>query len=201
MCLAAPKYGNDDDRADFCVGEVFTHVIDQFEKYDTKFGKMTTGMLPVSGNTPIGQWVGALPSGRNAKTPLTDGIGATGGTDVNGPSALLKSVSKIPHARFTQGTQLNMKFEPDMLQGEEGIINGMNMLKTMSTLGVYHGQFNVVSRKMLQDAQKFPNKHRDLLIRVAGYTAFFVELGKETQNEIIGRTEIGSWTGDGCGCG
>ncbi|MBR0172669.1 MAG: formate C-acetyltransferase/glycerol dehydratase family glycyl radical enzyme [Lachnospiraceae bacterium] len=201
MCLAAPKYGNDDDRADFCVGEVFTHVIDQFEKYDTKFGKMTTGMLPVSGNTPIGQWVGALPSGRNAKTPLTDGIGATGGTDVNGPTALLKSVSKIPHARFTQGTQLNMKFEPDMLQGEEGIINGMNMLKTMSTLGVYHGQFNVVSRKMLQDAQKFPNKHRDLLIRVAGYTAFFVELGKETQNEIIGRTEIGSWVGEGCGCG
>lgn len=77
MCMDAPKYGNDDERADWIVGEVFTYVVDQFEKYDTKFGKMTTGMLPVSGNTPIGKWVGALPSGRYAWTPLTDGIGAT----------------------------------------------------------------------------------------------------------------------------
>ena len=176
------------------------HVVDQFEKYDTKFGKMTCGMLPVSGNTPIGQWVGALPSGRNAKTPLTDGIGATGGTDVNGPTALLKSVSHIPHARFTQGTQLNMKFEPEMLRGEDGIAHGMNMLKTMCMLDVYHAQINCVDRATLIDAQKHPDQHRDLLIRVAGYTAFFVELGKETQDEIIGRTEINTWAGAGCGC-
>ena len=200
MCLAAPKYGNDDERADFCVGEIFTHVVDQFEKYDTKFGKMTCGMLPVSGNTPIGQWVGALPSGRNATTPLTDGIGATGGTDVNGPTALLKSVSHIPHARFTQGTQLNMKFEPEMLKGEDGIAHGMNILKTMCMLDVYHAQINCVDRATLIDAQEHPDQHRDLLIRVAGYTAFFVELGKETQDEIIGRTEINAWAGAGCGC-
>lgn len=200
MCLAAPKYGNDDERADFCVGEVFTYIIDQFEKYDTKFGKMTMGMLPVSGNTPIGQWVGALPSGRNAKTPLTDGIGATGGTDTNGPTALLKSVSRIPHARFTQGTQLNMKFEPEMLKGEAGIAQAMNMIKTMSMLDVYHAQINCVDRDTLIEAQEKPQEHRDLLIRVAGYTAFFVELSKETQNEIIGRTEISSWSGCGC-CG
>lgn len=190
MCLAAPKYGNDDERADFCVGETFTYVIDQFEKYNTKFGKMTTGMLPVSGNTPIGKWVGALPSGRSAWTPLADGIGATGGTDVNGPTALLKSVSHIPHARYTQGTQLNMKLEPSILQGEDGLRNGMNLLKTMCTLDVYHAQFNVVDRETLLDAQRHPEEHKDLLIRVAGYTAFFVELGKETQDEIIGRTEI-----------
>ncbi len=200
MCLAAPKYGNDDERADFCVGEVFTHVIDQFEKYDTKFGKMTTGMLPVSGNTPIGQWVGALPSGRNARTPLTDGIGATGGTDVNGPTALIKSVSRIPHARYTQGTQLNMKIEPSLIKGEGGIPHMMNLVKTMCTLNVYHCQTNVVDREILLDAQVHPAQHKDLLIRVAGYTAFFVELSKETQDEIIGRTEIGSWSG-GCGCG
>ena len=197
MCMDAPKYGNDDERADFCVGETFTYVIDQFEKYDTKFGKMTTGMLPVSGNTPIGKWVGALPSGRYAWTPLTDGIGATGGTDVNGPTALLKSVSHIPHARYTQGTQLNMKIEPSILQGEEGLQHGVNLLKTMCTLDVYHAQFNVVDRETLIDAQRHPEKHKDLLIRVAGYTAFFVELGKETQDEIIGRTEINSW--GGCG--
>ena len=160
---------------------------------------MTCGMLPVSGNTPIGQWVGALPSGRNAKTPLTDGIGATGGTDVNGPTALLKSVSRIPHARYTQGTQLNMKFEPEMLKGENGIAHGMNMIKTMSMLDVYHAQINCVDRDTLVDAQVHPKEHRDLLIRVAGYTAFFVELSKETQDEIIGRTEINNWAG-GCGC-
>ena len=195
MCLDAPKYGNDDDRADFCVGEIFTYVVDQLEKYDTKFGKMTCGMLPVSGNTPIGAWVGALPSGRKAWTPLTDGIGATGGTDVNGPTALLKSVSHIPHARFTQGTQLNMKLEPSMLAGDDGIAHGMYLLKTLCTLDVYHAQFNVIDKDTLLDAQVHPEKHRDLLIRVAGYTAFFVELGKEVQDEIIGRTEIGSWTG------
>ena len=173
--------------------------MDEFEKYSTKFGKMTCGMLPVSGNTPIGQWVGALPSGRKAGTPLTDGIGATGGTDVNGPTALIKSVSRIPHARYTQGTQLNVKFEPELVKGEDGISHMMNLVKTMGMLGVYHAQVNVVDKDTLVDAQKHPEKHRDLLIRVAGYTAFFVELGKETQDEIIGRTEISSWSGCGCG--
>ena len=195
LCLDAPKYGNDDERADGLVGEVFTYIIDQFEKYDTKFGKMTTGMLPVSGNTPIGEWVGALPSGRNAWTPLTDGIGATGGTDINGPTALLKSVSRIPHARYTQGTQLNMKMEPAILAGDEGMVHMVNLLKTLCTLDVYHAQFNVVDKETLLAAQKQPEQHKDLLIRVAGYTAFFVELGKEIQDEIIGRTWINRQVG------
>ena len=201
LCLDAPKYGNDDPRADFCVGPIYTHVADQFEKYGTLFGKMTLGMLPVSGNTPIGQWVGALPSGRKARTPLTDGIGATGGTDVNGPTGLLKSVSCLPHARYTQGTQLNMKFEPELIKGEEGMRHAMAMIKTMSLLDVYHVQINCVDRETLLDAQKHPEKHRDLLIRVAGYTAFFVELSKETQDEIIGRTEINQWHVSKCCCG
>lgn len=201
LCLAAPKYGNDDPRADFCVGAIYTHVADQFEKYETKFGKMTLGMLPVSGNTPIGQWVGALPSGRKAGTPLTDGIGATGGTDVNGPTGLLKSVSCLPHARYTQGTQLNMKFEPELIKGEDGMRHAMDMIKTMSLLDVYHVQINCVDRDTLLDAQKHPEKHRDLLIRVAGYTAFSVELSKETQDEIIGRTEINQWHVTKCCCG
>ena len=124
---------------------------------------------------------------------MADGIGATGGTDVNGPSALLKSVSRIPHARYTQGTQLNMKMEPEILAGEEGLAHMMNLLKTLCTLDVYHAQFNVVDREILLDAQEHPEQHKDMLIRVAGYTAFFVELGKEIQDEIIGRTEIKSW--------
>lgn len=193
LCMEAPKYGNDDERADWIVGEVFTYIINQFETYDTKFGRMTCGMLPVSGNTPIGEWVGALPSGRYAWTPLTDGIGATGGTDINGPTALLKSVSHIPHARFTQGTQLNMKMEPEILAGEKGLTHMMHLLKTLCTLDVYHAQFNVINRETLLAAQEHPEKHRDLLIRVAGYTAFFIELGKEVQDEIISRTSIRSW--------
>ena len=87
-----------------------------------------------------------------------------------------------------------MKFEPDLIKGENGMTHAMNMVKTMSVLGVYHAQINCVDRETLIDAQKHPHDHRDLLIRVAGYTAFFVELGKETQDEIIGRTEINHWT-------
>jgi formate C-acetyltransferase len=192
-CLAAPKYGNDDERADNMVGEIFTFIADEFEKYSTRFGRMTVGILPVSGNTPLGSGIGALPSGRNAWTPLTDGIGATGGTDVNGPTALLKSVANLPHARFTQGTQLNMKLEPELLADDRGIVQLMNLLKGLCILDVYHVQFNVIDRDTLLAAQKEPDKHRNLLIRVAGYTAFFVELGREVQDEIIGRTSIGTW--------
>lgn len=193
LCMEAPKYGNDDERADGMVGEIFTFIADEFESYDTKFGPMTVGMLPVSGNTPLGAEVGALPSGRRAFTPLTDGIGATGGTDINGPTALLKSVSHIPHARYTQGTQLNMKLEPDILAGDKGITQMVYLLKSLCTLDVYHVQFNVVDRETLLEAQEKPEEYRHLLVRVAGYSAFFVELGKEVQDEIISRTEIGSW--------
>lgn len=193
MCLNAPKYGNDDERADGIVGEVFTFIADEFESYSTKFGPMTTGILPVSGNTPLGAEVGALPSGRLAWTPLTDGIGATGGTDVNGPTALLKSVARIPHARYTQGTQLNMKLEPEIMAGDQGIMQMMNLLKGLCTLDIYHVQFNVIDRETLLEAQKKPEEFRHLLVRVAGYSAFFVELGKEVQDEIIGRTEFSSW--------
>ncbi len=193
MCMDAPKYGNDDEKADSIVGEIYTYVVDEFEKYDTEFGTMTCGMLPVSGNTPIGKWVGALPSGRKAWTPLADGIGATGGTDRNGPTALLKSVSHIPHSRFTQGTQLNIKLEPELLSTDSGIVQGMNLVKTMCCLDVYHVQVNVVDRETLIAAQEKPREYRDLLIRVAGYTAFFTELGRDVQNEIISRTEIKKW--------
>jgi formate C-acetyltransferase len=137
--------------------------------------------------------VGALPSGRKAWTPLTDGIGATGGTDVNGPTALLKSVSHIPHARYTQGTQLNLKLEPSIMAGERGMTHMMNLIKSMCTLDVYHAQYNVVTRETLLAAQEKPDEYKHLLIRVAGYTAFFVELGKEVQDEIIGRTAIAAW--------
>ncbi|WP_125588346.1 glycyl radical protein [Companilactobacillus jidongensis] len=190
LCMSAPKYGNDDSYVDKFASKIYTYLVDQIETYNSPFGHLTAGMLPVSGNVPIGKSVGALPSGRKAWLPLADGIGATGGTDVKGATALLKSVSNLPHARFTQGTQMNLKLDPKMLEGDKGLNNMMVMLKTQCTLDIYHTQYNIVNRAILEDAQVHPKDHRDLLVRVAGYTAFFVELGKDIQDDIIQRTEI-----------
>jgi pyruvate-formate lyase len=149
---------------------------------------MTPGILPVSGNTPFGLEVGALPSGKKQWKPLADGVSPAGGTDLNGPSSVLKSVANIPHDRFVQGTLLNLKVEPAMLSEENGINQMMALLKSMCSLGVYHVQFNVIDQEKLLLAQQYPDDYRGLLVRVAGYTAYFVELGKDVQDEIIGRT-------------
>ena len=188
MCLEAPKYGNDEPYADKIAGEIFTYIADEIELYESKYGKMTPGILPVSGNTPFGLEVGALPSGRKAWQPLADGVSPSGGTDFNGPSAVIKSVASIPHGRFVQGTLLNMKVEPAMLETENGIAQLMALLKSLCSLGVYHVQFNVIDQETLIKAQKDPDKYKGLLVRVAGYTAYFSELGKDVQDEIIGRT-------------
>ncbi len=187
-CLDAPKYGNDDPMVDDIAGDMFTFIADEIEKYSSKFGRMTPGILPVSGNTPFGLEVGALPSGRKAWKPLADGVSPSGGTDFNGPGSVLKSVANIPHGRFVQGTLLNMKVEPAMLATENGIAQMMALLKSMCSLGVYHVQFNVIDQEKLIHAQKNPEEYKGLLVRVAGYTAYFVELGKDVQDEIIGRT-------------
>lgn len=189
LCKSAPKYGNDIADVDDIAGDMFTFIADEIESYCSKFGRMTPGILPVSGNTPFGLEVGALPYGRNAYKPLGDGVSPNGGTDVNGPGAILKSIAHLPHDRFTNGTLLNMKVEPEMLSTENGKLQLMNLLKSMCSLGVYHVQFNVISRETLLAAQKDPDNYRGLLVRVAGYTAYFTELGRDVQDEIIGRTE------------
>ena len=189
LCDDAPKYGNDNDLTDEIAGEMFTFIADEIESYKSKFGTMTPGILPVSGNTPFGLEVGALPSGRHAWKPLADGVSPNGGTDTEGPGAVLKSVSHLPHDRFVQGTLLNMKIEPEMLNSENGIMQMMALLKSMCSLGIFHVQFNVIDRETLLAAQERPEEYRGLLIRVAGYTAYFTELGKDVQDEIIARTE------------
>ena len=188
LCLSAPKYGNDEDITNEIAGEMFTFIADEIEKYEGRFGRMTPGILPVSGNTPFGIEVGALPSGRKAGKPLADGISPSGGTDFEGTGAVLKSAASIPHERFVQGTLLNMKIEPDLLSTENGITQLMSLLKSMCSLGVFHVQFNVIDRETLIKAQENPELYKGLLIRVAGYTAYFVELGKDVQDEIIDRT-------------
>lgn len=188
LCLGAPKYGNDDPRVDGIAADIFTFFADEVERYSSKFGRMTPGILPVSGNTPFGLEVGALPSGRMAWRPLADGVSPSGGTDFNGAGAVLKSVASIPHARLVQGTLLNMKVEPGMLSSENGITQMMALLKSMCSLGIYHVQFNVIDQETLLRAQENPEEYKGLLVRVAGYTAYFVELGKDVQDDIIDRT-------------
>ena len=188
LCKESHKYGNDDDDVNDITSHMLTFIADEIEKYHSKFGQMTPGILPVSGNTPFGQDVGALPSGRKAWMPLADGISPNGGTDLEGPAAVIKSVASIPHSRYTQGTLLNMKLEPDMVKTENGIRQLMALLRSLCTLDVYHVQFNVIDKETLLAAQKKPENYKGLLVRVAGYTAYFTELGREVQDEIIART-------------
>ena len=115
-------FGNDNEATNEIAGEMFTFIANEIESYRSKFGTMTPGILPVSGNTPFGLEVGPLPSGRHAWKPLADGVSPNGGTDTEGPGAVLKSVSHLPHDRFVQGTLLNMKIEPEMLNSENGIM-------------------------------------------------------------------------------
>jgi formate C-acetyltransferase len=188
LCVDAPKYGNDDPTVSDITGAMFAFMADDIESYSSKFGKMTPGILPVSGNTPFGLEVGALPSGRKAWKPLADGVSPSGGTDVKGPTSVIKSVASLPHGRFVQGTLLNMKVEPDLFSSEFGVSQMMALLKSLCSLGVYHVQFNVIDQEKLIAAQKHPEDYKGLLVRVAGYTAYFVELGKDVQDEIIART-------------
>ncbi len=187
-CLDAPKYGNDDPRADDLAEELFWLAAEEIQRYRSRHGRLTCGMLPVTAHVAMGKTVGALPSGRRAWTTLTDGISPTGGSDLNGPTAVLKSVSRIPHEMYTSGTLLNMKLDPGLLADDRGIANMMAFLKGLCDLSIYHIQFNVTSAETLLAAQASPDDYRDLLVRVAGYTAYFVELGKDVQDEIIGRT-------------
>ncbi len=188
LCVNATKYGNDDPAADDLANDIFNFIADYIESFQHVFGRYTAGILPVSGNTPFGEQVGALPSGRRAWKPLADGLSPEQGTDTSGMSAVVRSVANIPHTRYNQGTLLNQKLDPLFAHGEKSIEALMSYLKTLCTLGVFHVQFNVVDEALLRDAQVHPEDHNDLLIRVAGYTAFFTELGPETQGDIISRT-------------
>jgi formate C-acetyltransferase len=187
-CLAAPKFGNDDPRADDLAAEMLWFAAEEIHRYRSRHGRMNCGMLPVTAHVAMGKTVGALPSGRRAWTTLTDGISPTGGTDIEGPTAVLRSVSRIPHAMYTSGTLLNMKLDPELFSDDRGVRNMMAYLKALCDLGIYHVQFNVQSAETLLAAQENPEAYRHLLVRVAGYTAYFVELGTDVQNEIIGRT-------------
>ncbi|HHY12705.1 MAG TPA: glycyl radical protein [Firmicutes bacterium] len=188
-----PKYGNDDDYADHIMQRIFSIF------YDTVNGrKSPTGatyrinMLPTTCHVYFGSVVGATPDGRLAGQPLSEGISPVQGADRYGPTAVIKSCSKMDHVK-TGGTLLNQKFSPRLLEGQEGIDNLAHLVRAYFRLGAHHIQFNVISADTLRDAQKHPEKYRDLIVRVAGYSDYFCDLTKALQDEIIARTEHSSF--------
>lgn len=193
----APKYGNDDDYVDSLLRQAYDIYIDELGHYhNTRFGRgpiggvYFAGTSSISANVPQGAGTLATPDGRHAGEPLAEGCSPSHAMDRNGPTAVFKSVSKLPTDKITGGVLLNQKVTPQMLDKEGNREKLVMLLRTFfNRLKGFHVQYNVVSRETLIDAQKHPEKHRDLIVRVAGYSAFFNSLSRQTQDDIIARTE------------
>ncbi len=190
MCLSVPKYGNDIPEIDEIATEITRFGAEQVRQYKGMYGGSRRSPMSAGAGTHIlhGKFVGALPCGRKAWQPLSDGISPMQGTDRRGPTAVLKSVSKCCHDLYTSGMLRNMKLDPSIFKDERGIRDFMSLLKAWHDLGMYHVQFNVVSPETLRDAQEHPEQYRGLMVRVSGYSAYFVELAKNIQDDIIART-------------
>lgn len=186
----APKYGNDIRWVDELGAKWAGYFRERMKEYTNyRGGKYHTGMYTVSAHVPMGENVGASPDGRNALTPLADGgMSPVYGRDMSGPTAVLKSVSRLSDSYTTNGGLLNMKFLPEFFKTESGLDKFETFLRAFVALKVPHIQFNVVNKEDLLDAKVHPENHRSLTIRVAGYTAYFVELAGKLQDEIIERT-------------
>ena len=185
-----PKYGNDVKWVDELGAKWAGYFRERMKDYTNyRGGLYHTGMYTVSAHVPMGENVGASPDGRNALTPLADGgMSPVYGRDMAGPTAVLKSVSRMKDSYTTNGGLLNMKFLPEFFKTETGTMKFENFLRAFVDLKIPHIQFNVVRREDLLDAKLHPEQHRSLTIRVAGYTAYFVELAGKLQDEIIERT-------------
>ncbi len=184
-----PKYGNDDDYADNFTRQVFEIYFQAVNgRPNTKGGAHRINFLPTTVHVYFGKTVGATPNGRKAGEPLSEGISPTQGADTNGPTAVIKSASKIDHIR-TGGTLLNQKFNPQLLEDKEGMNKLAKLIRGYFIMDGHHIQLNVVTAGTLRKAQKNPEQFRDLIVRVAGYSDYFCDLSVELQNEIIARTE------------
>ncbi len=197
LLLAAPKYGNDDDYVDSLVVEGYDSYIDEIAKYkNTRYGRgpiggrYYAGTSSISANVPQGAGTCATPDGRHKGDPLAEGCSPTHAADVNGPTSVFKSVSKLRTDKITGGVLLNQKVSPGMLEKPRDRQKLLLLLRTFfNALKGFHVQYNVVSRETLLDAQVHPENHKDLIVRVAGYSAFFNVLSRQTQDDIIARTE------------
>jgi formate C-acetyltransferase len=184
-----PKYGNDDDYADSVMRLIFNAYFEAIDGRPTaKGGKHRVNLLPTTVHVYFGSVIGALPDGRRAWEPLSEGISPVQGADRKGPTAVVKSAAKMDHIK-TGGTLLNQRFSPQLLSDEKGINGLASLIRTYFRMDGHHVQFNVVNSETLRDAQKYPERFRDLIVRVAGYSDYFVDLNEKLQDEIIRRTE------------
>jgi formate C-acetyltransferase len=188
-----PKYGNDDDYADSVMASIFEAYYAAVNgRPNTKGGSYRINLLPTTVHVYFGKVTGATPDGRKASEPLSEGISPVQGADRLGPTAVVKSAAKMDHLR-TGGTLLNQKFTPQLLASDEGIDKLAHLVRSYFKLDGHHIQFNVITAETLREAQRHPEKYRDLIVRVAGYSDYFVDLGSELQDEIIRRTEHASF--------
>ncbi len=184
-----PKYGNDDEQADVLMQQVFRMLLDEVDGLpNTKGGRYQIEMLPTTSHVYFGSVTGAMPDGRRAGLPLSEGISPVQGADRHGPTAVFQSAAKMDHLR-TGGTLLNMKFTPALLAEERGIDMLCHLVRSYFRMDGHHVQFNVVDADTLRRAQTDPQSHRNLIVRVAGYSDYFCDLSAELQEEIITRTE------------
>ncbi|MDH7599125.1 MAG: glycyl radical protein [Sedimentisphaerales bacterium] len=185
----SPKYGNDDDRADDIMRSVFEIYFNAIDgRPNTKGGRYHINLLPTTVHVYFGSVTGATPDGRCAGSPLSEGISPVQGADRKGPTAVLRSAAKMDHVR-TGGTLLNLKFNPQVLATEQDLDKLVQLIRSYFRMDGHHVQFNVVTKETLVKAQQQPGQYQDLIVRVAGYSDYFVDLGKSLQDEIVARTE------------
>jgi pyruvate formate-lyase/glycerol dehydratase family glycyl radical enzyme len=190
MCIRAPKYGNDDPYVDNIAKDYLNIMVKELSRYRTRQGGgYEVTIAPVATHIIYGMICGATPDGRKRGEPLSDSVSPAQGTDTNGPTAAIKSVANLEHINFAQGTIFNMKMHPGPLESKAGMLKWANLIRTYFDLGGWEIQFNVVDAETLRDAQLHPENYKDLVVRVVGYSAFFVELDKSVQDDIISRTE------------
>ena len=184
-----PKYGNDDDAADQLAVRIFNACFEELDgRPDTKGGRYRVEMLPTTCHVYFGSVMGASADGRQARKPLSEGISPVQGADRRGPTAVLKSAGKMDHLK-AGGTLLNMKFTPALVATDEGVDKWASLVRSYFKMDGHHIQFNVVRADTLREARKAPGEHRDLIVRVAGYSDYFCDLSEALQEEIIARTE------------
>ena len=187
----APKYGNDDPYAD-AIGLEIDRLAQEFSaRYAAKLGiRCDFRMVPFTSHVPFGRVVSATPNGRKAWTPLSDGSSASHGADINGPTAVLRSNYNTKNYNMSQRAArlLNVKFSPKCLEGAAGTRKLVDFIRVFCDLRLWHIQFNVINRETLVQAQKQPELYKGLIVRIAGYSAYFTELSRDLQNDLIART-------------
>ncbi len=192
LLLRAPKYGNNDAYADVLGKQLDTLSLEYTNRYSEERGvNYDLRMVPITANVPFGRVIGATPNGRKAWTPLSDGASPSHGADVNGPTAVLLSnyASKNYDYNRRASRLLNLKLSPKCVAGESGTRKLVSLIRVFCDLKLWHLQFNIINQQTLLAAQSDPEKYRSLIVRVAGYSAYFVELSKDLQADLIERTE------------